>query len=77
MSQILDQPLESTFTDRRTASLGNNGRERRQFVDSHESLSPPARELAEAIDSYKLHHRRRFISHEELLAVMQSLGYHK
>jgi hypothetical protein len=40
-------------------------------------LSPAARELAEAIDGYKLRHRRRFVSHEELLSVIKSLGYHK
>ena len=44
---------------------------------SYEELSPPARELARAIDQYKLHHRRRFITYEEMLTVIQSLGYRK
>lgn len=49
--------------------------ERRQFVDSYAELSPEARELALAIDAYKIHFHRRFISHEELLTVIRSLGY--
>ena len=36
-----------------------------------------ARELSGAIDQYKLQHRRRFITHEELLTVIKSLGYHR
>ena len=34
-------------------------------------------ELAEAVDNYKLRHRRRFITYEELYDVMASLGYHR
>jgi hypothetical protein len=51
--------------------------ERRQFANSHDDLSPEAAELARAIDQYKLHHRRRFITFEEMLAVVTSLGYHR
>lgn len=67
------------FVDRRTydSSFGPPGVERRQFANSHEELSPEARELAQAIDSYKLRHRRRFITYEEMLAVIKSLGYHR
>ena len=36
-----------------------------------------SRDLAQAIDSYKLMHRRRFITYEELLGVIESLGYRK
>ncbi|MFM9965598.1 MAG: hypothetical protein ACKV2Q_30805 [Planctomycetaceae bacterium] len=78
MSQLLEQkPV--TFMDRR---LGADGRpegiqERRQFRDSHIQLNPDAQELAEAIDQYKLLHRRRFITYEELYNVMVGLGYHK
>ena len=50
--------------------------ERRQFANSHDDLSPDAADLARAIDSYKLVHRRRFITFEEMLAVVKSLGYH-
>ena len=65
------------FVDRRNYSVqpGAPKSERRQFTNSHEELSPDARELAQAIDSYKLVHRRRFITYEEMLAVMKSLGY--
>jgi len=51
--------------------------ERRQFGNSHEGLSPEAAELARAIDQYKLLHRRRFITFEEMLGVIKSLGYHR
>ena len=34
-------------------------------------------ELANAIDDYKVAHRRRFITFEELFDVMASLGYHR
>jgi hypothetical protein len=77
MSQTLLHPMESLFVERRGAHSSHEGRERRQFVDGHTELSGPARELAIAVDGYKLQHRRRFISHEELLTVIQALGYHK
>ena len=53
------------------------GVERRQFANSYEGLSENAQELARAIDEYKVQHRRRFITFEEMLQVMESLGYHK
>ena len=40
-------------------------------------MRPEVSELAEAIDAYKLQHRRRFITFEELYDVIVSLGYHK
>lgn len=51
--------------------------ERRQFRDSHSDHNPEVRELAEAIDQYKMANRRRFITVDELLQVIQGLGYHK
>ncbi|HEY4311262.1 MAG TPA: hypothetical protein VGN12_17560 [Pirellulales bacterium] len=68
-----------TFIDRRSSNSfdGPPGRERRQFADSHDELTPDGRELARAIDAYKLMHRRRFITHDEMLAVVKSLGYHR
>ena len=68
---------DSAFVDRRDPySVGDSqGRERRQFVNSHDDLSPDAGELARAIDTYKLSHRRRFINFEEMLAIIKSLGY--
>jgi hypothetical protein len=66
------------FIDRRNYPTGTDqGFERRQFTNSHEELSPEARELAQAIDGYKLMHRRRYITFEEMLAVMKDLGYRK
>ena len=77
MMQALETPTE-TFVERRSSEVEHwPVRERRQFANTHEGLSPDARELARAIDEYKLHHRRRFITYEEMLAVVTSLGYHK
>lgn len=78
MSQVLEPPVEQ-FVDRRSydPGVGRPNVERRQFTNSHEELSPDARELAAAIDAYKLCHRRRFITYEEILGVVKSLGYRK
>lgn len=57
--QVADQPLF----------------ERRQFANSYDELSPEAGELARAIDGYKVQHRRRFVTFEEMLSVIKSLGY--
>ena len=72
----------STSTKFRERRDGNDsstppGVERRQFNNSHDELSPRARELAIAIDEYKLRHRRRFITFEEILQVLEDLGYAK
>lgn len=78
MSQGLDSAVQP-FVDRRNYDLEGTvpGRERRQFTNSHDSLSPEAQELAAAIDGYKLRHRRRFVTYEEMLSVIKMLGYHK
>lgn len=65
------------FVDRRERSEDPAGVERRQFASSHHGLSPEARELAMAIDSYKLEHRRRYVTFEEMLQVISQLGYRK
>ena len=67
------------FADRRKPNSVATppGVERRQFTNSHSELSPAARELAIAIDEYKVRHRRRFITFEEMLNVIQSLGYRR
>ena len=72
-------PPNVPFLDRRAydAGIGRPTQERRQFTNSHEELSVEARDLAQAIDEYKLVHRRRFITFEEMLGVVKSLGYHK
>jgi hypothetical protein len=80
MPQLLESPAAAgEFIDRRS-SLPPGAlplRERRQFANSHDELSPAAKELADAIDQYKLVHRRRFITCEEMLHVLQTLGYHR
>ncbi|HUY90234.1 MAG TPA: hypothetical protein VMV10_15965 [Pirellulales bacterium] len=78
MPQTMETPADR-FVDRRQpeSPLGAPGRERRQFADSHDELSPDARELANAIDGYKLSHRRRFVTYEEMMSIIQSLGYHR
>ena len=69
---------ESSFVDRRTVGTTSQPViERRQFSNSHDDLSPAAAELANAIDQYKLRHRRRFITYEEMLNVIETLGYSK
>jgi hypothetical protein len=79
MTQATLETLSDAFVDRRSYESGPStpGVERRQFTNSHDGLSPGAAELAGAIDEYKLHHRRRFITYEEMLSVILSLGYSK
>ena len=80
---LLDAPTaekaQAGFVDRREPRVAgaNVARERRQFTNSHEGLSPDAAELARAIDAYKARRRRRFINYEEMLAVVRELGYSK
>ncbi len=78
MSGTMDV-AHDVFVDRRNYDAGGlvPSRERRQFTNSHDGLSADAKELALAIDGYKLHHRRRFITYEEMLTVIQGLGYRK
>jgi len=66
-----------SFVDRRQNMGIPPGVERRQFSNHYGDLSSETRELATAIDQYKLMHRRRFITYDEMLAVIKSLGYHK
>ena len=60
MPEVLESPAAS-FIDRRSSEAypPSLNVERRQFANSHEELTPDARELAGAIDGYKLRHRRR------------------
>ena len=48
-----------------------------QYADSRDSLPAEVAELSQAIDRYKLMHRRRFITVQELYQVVAGLGYHK
>jgi hypothetical protein len=78
MSQGMEDTTQA-FIDRRLsqAVVAVPDVERRQFSNSYEDLSPSVRELALAIDEYKLRHRRRFITYQEMLEVVEALGYHK
>ena len=73
-----EQPLPATgFVDRRRSQSGSSRQERRQFGSSHAGLSEAGRELAIAIDQYKVTHHRRYLTCDEMLNVMVSLGYSK
>lgn len=78
MEQLIQQKSPD-FVDRRGDASANreDGPERRQFSNSYSSMDHDVKELAEAIDRYKLQHRRRFITFEELHGVITSLGYQK
>jgi hypothetical protein len=67
----------TSLPDRRASGADRPAVERRQFADGREELSPEARDLATAVDNYKRMHRRRFITHEEMVSVIKSLGYRK
>ena len=71
------QTGEGPFVDRRQQGGSKGAGERRQFGSSHDGLSEAGRELALAIDQYKLQHHRRYITCDEMLHVITSLGYSK
>jgi hypothetical protein len=77
MQQLVEQKPAAFVDRRRQAGPRPDGPERRQFTNSHASERPDVVELAEAIDRYKLLHRRRFITYDELYDVIAGLGYHK
>lgn len=69
---------QADFVDRRSSSEGDSATaERRQFGSSHAGLSEAGRELALAIDQYKVRHHRRYLTCDEMLTVLRSLGYEK
>ncbi|MCL2117315.1 MAG: hypothetical protein FWH27_02695 [Planctomycetaceae bacterium] len=75
---VMNPPAhEQPFIDRRQNVGKPPGVERRQFSNNYSDLSSESQELAVAIDQYKLMHRRRFITYDEMLAVIKTLGYHK
>ena len=78
MEHVAEQK-PTVFVDRRQPDVQDRpeGTDRRQFSDAQSSTSPDAMELAEAVDQYKLRHRRRFITFDELYDVLMTLGYHK
>jgi hypothetical protein len=66
------------FVDRRSAAtVGQQQAERRQFGSSHNGLSPNGLELAVAIDEYKVQNHRRYLTCDEMLSVITTLGYRK
>ncbi len=74
----LNSPSMVPFPDRREPNpIIQPSVERRQFGNSHSELSEEARQLGLAIDQYKLVHRRRYITYEEMLNVIKSLGYRR
>ncbi|QDT64228.1 hypothetical protein [Calycomorphotria hydatis] len=77
MQEVLEQKAAG-FVDRRSSDGGRqDGPERRQFRNNYGADRPEVAELGEAIDQYKMLHRRRFITFEELYDVISGLGYHK
>lgn len=77
LSALSSLATAAATVDRRVADRGGYGNERRQFGSSHSQLSPAAQELAEALDRYKLQHHRRYITCEEILSVVQQIGYRR
>lgn len=76
--QTLTEQNSRPFVDRRgTGGSCEGAPERRQFRSTPNTSRPEVAELANAIDSYKARHRRRFITFDELFDVMAELGYHK
>jgi len=72
------EPKSETFVDRRAADGSRDGGpERRQFKSTVDNLRPEVAELSNAVDQYKLRHRRRFITFDELYNVIAELGYSK
>ncbi len=65
------------FVDRRSPDSSSINGERRQFGSSHAGLSEAGRELALAIDEYKVQNHRRYITCDEMLGVLTELGYEK
>ncbi|EMI17005.1 hypothetical protein RMSM_06096 [Rhodopirellula maiorica SM1] len=76
---VSSQPASASdaFVDRRAKDAAKPRGERRQFGSSHSGLSEEGRQLAIAIDQYKLEHHRRYITCDEMLMVIGTLGYSK
>lgn len=75
---IAHPSADRTFADRRSESATvPSATERRQFGNSHQGLSDDGRDLALAIDRYKLENHRRYLTCDEMLQVLEDLGYTK
>ena len=76
--QPVTQNQPRPFVERREGHGGRpGGPERRQFTTTPSSMRPEVAEIAAAVDNYKLRHRRRFITFDELYQVISELGYRK
>ncbi len=51
--------------------------ERRQFGSNYSELTTAGAELGKAIDSYKVANRRRYVTYDEILLVLGTLGYER
>lgn len=69
--------VEAGFVDRRRRGGAPDRGERRQFGSTHLDLSDEGRELALAIDRYKVENHRRYLTCDELLSVIRGLGYER
>jgi hypothetical protein len=77
METVVERNSEQ-FVDRRSGDRSRSaGAERRQFSATVDAARPEVAELSQAVDQYKLAHRRRFITFDELYDVIRDLGYHK
>ncbi len=72
----LESQQEELIRNRRQRfRVSQEGVERRQFSSNYSELSAAGAELGKAIDSYKVANRRRYITYDEILLVLKSLGY--
>lgn len=76
MSSSVENPT-GAVADRRKSypDYSPLGRDRRQFGANYDDLTIAGRDIAVAIDRYKVEHHRRFINADELLAIILSTGY--
>lgn len=73
-----EQHEQELLSDRRQRSRSSqDGMERRQFGSNYSELTAAGAELGKAIDSYKVAHRRRYVTYDEILVVLQTLGYER
>jgi hypothetical protein len=81
MQEIVEPPISQNglalVARRNFPPVYDAGGQPPQFVDLLRAARPEVTELAEAVDQYKLRHRRRLISFEELYEVITELGYRK
>jgi hypothetical protein len=73
-----EQEDDHPLSDRRQRSRSSQeGMERRQFGSNYSELTAAGAELGKAIDSYKVANRRRYVTYDEILLVLGTLGYER